>query len=104
MSAQYEVMVFKETVVFNYTLPGEDETRQITRELTLMWEDGIEKFFEQYTDAKPYEIHSFKNEKDMSAFIDKFETENDEIIDDVEEEISRKTKFSFDYTSPTYED
>ena len=27
-----------------------------------------------------------------------------DIIDDVEEEISRKMKFSFDYTSATYED
>lgn len=45
-----------------------------------------------------------KNEKEKDRFISHIENESDEIIDDVQEEISRKMKFSFDYTSPTYED
>lgn len=104
MSKEFEVMTYKDTVVFNYTLPEEEVPQQIDRELTLVWEDSLEKFFEQYNPQMPYKINVFKNEREKSRFIDNMELENDKIIDDVEEEISRKMKFSFDYTSPTYED
>lgn len=104
MSKEYEVMSYKDNVVFNYTLPEEETTHQIERELTLVWEDTLEKFFEQYNPQMPYKINSFKNEREKNRFLENMEAENDKIIDDVEEEISRKMKFSFDYTSPTYED
>lgn len=104
MSKEHEIIVYKDTVFFNFTLPGEEETKQVSRELTLVWEDTLDKFFEQYNPQMPYKINPFKNEKEKDRFISHLEHENDEIIDDVQEEISRKMKFSFDYTSPTHED
>ena len=104
ISKQYEVMTYEDSVVFNYSLPGEEAIKQITRELTLVWDDTLEKFFEEYNPEKPYKVNSFEKEKEKNKFITDIEDENEKVIDEVEEEISRKMKFSFDYTSPTYED
>lgn len=100
----YEVISYKDDVVFNYTVSGDETVQQLSRELILVWEETLEKFLVEFKPAKPYKISSFKTEKEQKNFIAYLEHESDAIIDDVEEEISRKMKFSFDYTSPTYED
>lgn len=104
MSEKYEVITYEDIAVFNYSLPETDEKEQIEREMTLVWEDTLEKFIEAYNPEKPYKIHSFDKEKEKNKFIMNIENENDKIIDEVDEEIGRKMKFAFDYTSPTYED
>ena len=104
MSEKYEVITYEDIAVFNYSLPETEEQEQIEREITLVWEDTLEKFFETYTSDKPYKIHSFITQRQKEKFVDAIEAENENIIDEVDEEIGRKMKFSFDYTSPTYED
>lgn len=101
---KYEVITYKDIAIFNYELPGIDQKEQIEREMTLVWEDTLEKFFEVYSPDKPYTTNTFETEKQKNRFINAIEDENEKIIDDVDEEIGRKMKFSFDYTSPTYED
>lgn len=104
MSDKYEVITYEDIAVFNYSLPGQEEKEQIEREITLVWEDTLEKFFETYTQEKPYKINSFETEKQKNKLIRDIDDENEKIIDEVDEEIGRKMKFAFDYTSPTYED
>jgi len=104
MSEIYEVIIYQDTIVFNYTLPDEDDKKEIAREVTLVWEDTLEKFLETFSEQKLYKIKSFEKEKEKDRFISNIEDETERTIDEVEEEISRKMKFSFDYTSPTYED
>ncbi|HQS65885.1 MAG TPA: hypothetical protein PLM93_01705 [Sulfuricurvum sp.] len=100
----YEVITYEDVAVFNYVLPEKKEKEQVEREMTLVWEDSLEKFFEAYGSEKPYKITTFDMERQKNKFIADIEDKNDAIIDEVDEEISRKMKFSFDYTSPTYED
>jgi hypothetical protein len=104
MSEKYEVITYEDIAVFNYTLPETDEKEQVEREMTLVWEDTLEKFFEAYNPQKPYKINTFDTEKQKNKFITNIDDENEKIIDEVDEEIGRKMKFGFDYTSPTYED
>ena len=104
MSQTYEVITYEDVIVFNYTLPEQDSVEQISRDVTLVWEDTIEKFFEAHTPQKPYTIHSFEKEKDKVKFIADIENKTEEIIDTIDEEISQKMKFGHFYTSPTYED
>jgi hypothetical protein len=104
VSEKYEVITYEDIAVFNYSLPETEEQEQIEREITLVWEDTLENFFETYTSDKPYKIHSFITQRQKEKFVDAIEAENENIIDEVDEEIGRKMKFSFDYTSPTYED
>ncbi len=102
MSNKYDVITYEHTMVFNFSVSGEDE--QLTRDVTLVWEDTLEKFFENHGSEKPYTINSFENEEEKTRFITDIEDATDQIIDDVDEEISQKMKFSHVYTSPTYED
>lgn len=104
MSDKYEVITFEDNIAFNYTLPDDDKQEQINREVTIVWEETLEKFFETYGAQKPYEIHSFENEKKKNRFVADIEDKNEKIIDEVDEEISLKMKFVHAYTSPTYED
>ena len=104
MSEKYEVITYKDIVAFNYTLPGEDKQGQISREVTLVWEDTLEKFFEVSKGEKPYKVNSFEKVQAKEWFITSIENETDKIIEEVEEEIAQKMKFGFEYTSPTYED
>lgn len=104
MSQNYEVITYEDNAIFNYSLKGTEETEQISREMTLVWEDTLENFFEAYEPEKPYRINSFEKEKEKNKFINDIENINEKIIDEVDEEIGRKMKFAFDYTSPTYED
>ena len=104
MSEKYEVITYEDIAVFNYEVPGMAEKEHIEKEITLVWEDSIEKFFEAYHPEKAYKIYTFDTERQKNRFVDAIDDENEKIIDDVDEEISRKMKFGFDYTSPTYED
>lgn len=104
MSDKYEVITYEDIAIFNYSLPEKEEKEQIEREMTLVWEDSLEKFLEAYSSEKPYNIISFDSEKQKNKFIADIDDKNDAIIDEVDEEIGRKMKFAFDYTSPTYED
>lgn len=104
MSEKYEVITYEDIAVFNYSVPGIEEKEHIEREITLVWEDTLEKFLETYDADRPYKINSFDTEKQKNRFITAIDDENEKIIDEVDEEISRKMKFGFDYTSPTYED
>jgi len=100
----FEVITYDEEVVFNYNLPGEDEPRTIECEVTLIWEDTIEKFKEEHGENKAYEIHSFKLEKQQKSFIDQIENRTEELIEEVEEEIAKKMKYGFEFTGQLHND
>lgn len=104
MSEKYEVITYEDIAAFNYEVPGTGTIECVEREITLVWEETLEKLFEAYSPEKSYKIHTFDTEKQKNRFINAIDDENEKIIDDVDEEISRKMKFGFDYTSPTYED
>jgi len=104
MSSPFEVITYEDTMVFKYSLSEQEPQEQIERDVTLVWEEPLEKFLESFGSEKPYEVHSFKNEREKNLFITSIEDRTDEIIDEVDEEISQKMKFSHVYTSPTYED
>jgi len=104
MGEKYEVITYEHTIGFNYTLPGEDEPRMLEKEVTLVWEDTLESFFQAYTKEKPYTINEFHQERSRDSFIQRIEDQNENLIDEVDEEIAQKMKFGFEYTSPTYED
>jgi hypothetical protein len=101
---EFDVITYKDAAVFKYTLPGEDKEDEIEREIILVWEDTFEKFLEETNKEKPYKINSFKNARAKERFIASIEDETEKIIDEVSELISQRTKFGFEYTSPTYED
>lgn len=100
----YEVISYEEEVVFNYTLPGEEEPEAIERELTLIWEDTIEKFIEEHGAERPYKIHGFKRESAKKFFLDQVEGRTDDAIEEVQEEIANKMKFGFEFTGPLHND
>lgn len=104
MNGPLEVITYEETMVFKYSLSEQEPQEQIEREVTLVWEESLEKFFESFGSEKPYEVHSFTNERERNQFVTSIEDRTDEIIDEVDEEISQKMKFAHVYTSPTYED
>ena len=100
----YEVITFTDDVAFNYTLPGEEEPRTTEHELTFIWEDTIEKFIEEHGTDKPYEIHTFKREREQNFFIEKVEGETEDLRDQIEEEIANKMKFGFEFTGQLHND
>ena len=100
----FDVIVYTEEVAFNYTLPGEDEQRTIERELTVIWEDTLEKFFEEHGKDKPYKIHKFKREREKNFFIEQIEEATEDLIDEVQEEIANKMKFGFDFSGQLHND
>lgn len=104
MSKEYDVITYKDVIAFNFKLPGGDQEDQLEREVVLVWEGTFEEFLEETKKEKPYKISSFKNARAKERFITSIEEETEKIIDKVSEEISQKTKFGFEYTSPTYED
>jgi hypothetical protein len=100
----YEVIVYTDDVSFNYTLPNEDETRTIEHELTSVWEESLEKFVEEHGADKPYKLHTFKREREQKFFIDQIESEADDLIEEVQEEIANKMKFGFDFSGQLHND
>ena len=87
-NAAYEVIVYTDTVAFNYTLPDDEETQTIEEELTFIWEDTLEEFIEEHGTDKPYKIHAFKREREQRFFIDQIEGRTEDLIDEVEEAIA----------------
>lgn len=100
----FEVITYDEEVEFKYTLPGEDEERIIECELTLVWEDSVEKFVEKYGDKMPYKINSFKFENQYNFFLHQLESRTDAQIEEVQEEIANKTKFGFEFSGQLHND
>lgn len=100
----YETISFTDTVVFNYTLPGDEEPQTIEHELTFIWEDTIDKFIEEHGTDKPYKVHTFKREREQKFFIEQIEGRTDDLIDEVEEEIANKMKFGFDFSGQLHND
>lgn len=100
----YEVISYEEVVVFNYTLPDEEEPEAIDRELTFIWEDSIEKFIEEHGAQRPYKIHGFKRENAKKIFLEQIEGRTDDAIEEVQEEIANKMKFGFEFTGPLHND
>ena len=101
---KFEVITYEEEVAFSYTLPGEDEPRTIESEITLIWEDTVEKFIEEHGADKAYEVHSFTLEKQQKFFIDQIENRTEELIEEVEEEIANKMKYGFDFSGQLHND
>jgi hypothetical protein len=100
----FEVITFIDEVAFNYTLPDEDEPRSIEHEVTIIWEDSLEKFFEEHGKEKPYKVHRFKRERERNFFVEQVEGEMDDLIDEVQEEIANKMKFGFDFSGQLHND
>jgi len=100
----FEVITYIEEVSFKYTLPDEDEERSIDHELTVIWEDTLEKFIEEHGTDKPYKINAFKREREQKFFIEQLEGETEDLIDEVQEEIANKMKFGFDFSGQLHND
>lgn len=100
----YEAITYTDEVTFNYTLPGEEEQQTIEHELTFIWEDTLEKFVEEHGADKPYKVHTFRREREQKFFIEQIESETEDLIDNVQEEIANKMKFGFDFTGPLHND
>ncbi|MDA7816729.1 hypothetical protein N9A28_00905 [Sulfurimonas sp.] len=100
----FEVITYDEGVEFKYTLPGEDEERTIDCELTLIWEDSLEKFIEEHGDKMPYKINTFKYENQYNFFLHQLESRTDQQIEEVQEEIANKTKFGFEFSGQLHND
>ncbi len=103
-SKAYEVITYTDDVAFNYTLPDEEEPRTIEHELTIVWEDTLEKFVEEHGADKPYKIQTFRREREQKFFIDQIESETEDLIDEVQEEIANKMKFGFDFSGQLHND
>lgn len=100
----YKVITYTEEVAFNYTLPNEDGPRTIEHELTVVWEDTIEKFIEEHGTDKEYKIHTFKREREQNNLIEQIDSETEDLIDEVQEEIANKMKFGFDFSGQLHND
>jgi len=100
----FEVITYDEEVEFKYTLPGEDEERSIECELTLVWEDSLDKFIEEHGDKIPYKVNSFKYENQYRFFLHQAESRMDEAIEEVQEEIAAKMKFGFEFSGQLHND
>jgi hexokinase len=73
-------------------------------ELTIVWEDTIEKFIEKHGADKEYKIHTFKREREQNNLIAQIEEQTEELIDDVQEKIANKMKFGFDFSGQLHND
>lgn len=100
----FEVITYDEEVELKYTLPGEEEVRSLECELTLIWEDSLEKFIEEHGDKLPYKVNSFKYENQYNFFIHQVESRMDEAIEEAQEEIAAKMKFGFEFSGQLHND
>ena len=101
---QYQVITYIETVAFNYTLPNEDEKRTIEHDLRIVWEGTLEELFEKHGQDVSYKIHTFKREREYNNLIEQVESEAEDLIDEVQEEIANKMKFGFDFSGQLHND
>jgi hypothetical protein len=100
----FEVITYTDEVAFNFTLPNENEQQTIEHELSFIWEDTIEAFIEEHGSDKPYQIHTFKREREQKFFIHQIESKTDDLIDEVQEEIANKMKFGFEFSGQLHND
>ena len=100
----YKVITYTDVVAFNYTLPDEEEQQAIEHELIFVWEDTIEKFVEEHGADKPCNIRTFRREREQKFFIDQIESQTDDLIDEVQEEIANKMKFGFEFSGQLHND
>ena len=101
---EFEVITYIEEVSFSYTLPGEEEARTIEHKITVIWEESLEKFVEEHGPDKPYKLNTFKREREQKFFINQIESETEDLIDEVQEEIANKMKFGFDFSGQLHND
>ena len=101
---QFEVITYQDEIAFEYTLPDEKEPGTIEHEVTIVWEDTLEKFFEEQGKDKPYKINTFKREREQKKFIEQIEGLTEDLIDEVQEEIANKMKFGFEFTGQLHND
>ena len=100
----FKVITYIEEVAFKYTLPDEDEERAIEHEVTMVWEDTLEEFFEEHGKDKPHRIQAFRREREQKFLIHQIESLTDDLIDEVQEEIANKMKFGFDFSGQLHND
>ena len=102
--SQYQVITYTDTVNFKYKLPNEDEEKTLEHELRFVWEDTLEKFFKEHGQDKEYKIHTFKREREQNNLIEQIESEAEDLIDEVQEEIANKMKFGFEFSGQLHND
>ena len=100
----FKVISYTDEVTFNYTLPKEDEPRTIEHEITIVWEDTLEKFVEEHGKDKPYKINTFQREREYNNLIEQIDSITEDLIDEVQEEIANKMKFGFDFSGQLHND
>lgn len=100
----YKVITYTDDVSFNYTRPTDNEPQSIEEELTFVWEDTLEKFFEEYGEDKPFKMYAFKRENEQKILIDRIEDKTDDVIEEVQERIAGKMKFGFDFSGQLHND
>ena len=100
----YEVITYTDNVAFNYTLPDEEEAQTIEHELTFIWEETIEKFIEEHGSDRSYNVHTFKREREQNFFIERIESQTEDLIEEVQEEIANKMKFGFEFSGQLHND
>ena len=100
----FEVITYTDLVAFNYTLPDKEEQQTIERELTIVWEDTVEKFIQEHGNEREYEVHTFKKLREQEHLINKIDDEAEDLIDEVQEEIANKMKFGFDFSGQLHND
>jgi hypothetical protein len=100
----YKVITYTDIVAFNYTLPNEEEPRTIEHELSIVWEDTIEKFIEEHGVDKDYKVHTFPREREYNNLINQIDELAEDLIDEVQEEIANKMKFGFDFSGQLHND
>lgn len=103
-NSAFEVITYIDVVTFNFTLPGEEKQQSIEHELAFVWEDTLEAFIDEHGTDKPYQIHSFRREREQKFFIHQIESKTDDLIDEVQEEIANKMKFGFEFSGQLHND
>ncbi|MDQ7061164.1 MAG: hypothetical protein Q9M43_08460 [Sulfurimonas sp.] len=72
----FTAISYEDNVAFSYTLPGEEESQSVERDLTFIWEEGIEKFIEEFGADREYKVHGFNQEKAREIFLEQIEGQN----------------------------
>ncbi|CAA6821986.1 MAG: Unknown protein [uncultured Sulfurovum sp.] len=103
-SYPFKVITYSDEVSFKYKLPDEEEERSIEHDITIVWEDTLEKFIEEHGEDKPYRLDTFKREREYNNLIEQTEELMDDLIDEVQEEIAGKMKFGFDFSGQLHND
>ena len=101
---KYEVITYQDEVDFSYTLEDEQTEETIECELTFIWEDSLEKFVEKFGHDKQYNLKSFKLENQYNFYVNQLESRIEEQLEEIEEGISNKSKYGFEFTGQLHND